>query len=295
MIDLRHHIYSLAAVFLALAIGIVIGTSFARSIPSDAGERRTIQRYERVMRDLRTEIVKSTRESAEQESELKSYRDYCRAVMPMAVKNRLFWRNVAVIQTGDNDELTGSVKQSLELAGAQVMCTVDVSNSFAFDNDDAIREALTNLGPGPTGDPTSDRARLFRLLASTISTGKFSYLAPKFETAGVAVITGNCDKSCRLIVLVGGASSESKSLSQAVDAPLLAALSNIGVTAVGCEPTGTKISYVPVWHKAGIASVDNADSAMGQTSLIYALNGENASFGTKKTADRLVPRTLESE
>lgn len=293
MIDVRYHIYSLAAVFLALAVGIVIGTSFAKSMPSDSTGRRTIQRYERVMRDLRGQIIKSTSKSAEEEAALKSSQDYCRAMMPFVVKNKLYWRNVVVIQTGDNDDLTGSVKQALQMAGAGVQCTADISSTFQFSDDTAISQALTTAGIGTSGNPSVDRQKLFRVLASIMCSGQASYLVPKIEKAGVAAITGDCSKACKLVVFVGGSSSESKCLAQTVDAPVIASLQKMGVTAVGCEPSNAGFSYVPLWHKAGIASIDNADTAIGQTSLIYALNGESASFGIKKTADRLIPKTME--
>ena len=295
MIDIRHHIYSLAAVFLALAVGIVIGTSLAKSMPSDSSGRRTIQRYERVMHDLRGEILKSASKSVADEAALKGCEEYCRAMMPFAVKNKLYWRNVAVVQTGDNDDLTGSVKQALEMAGAEVTCTADISSMFPFTDDTAISQALIDIGLGSTGNATGDRDRLFKVLAGTVCSGKSVYLVPKLEKAGIAVITGNCNRSAKLVVLVGGASSETKSLAQSVDAQLVAAFAKSGVSAVGCEPSIAAFSYVPVWHKAGIASIDNADSAMGQTCLIYALNGEVASFGVKKTADRLIPKTMESQ
>ena len=295
MIDIRHHIYSLAAIFLALAVGIVIGTSFAKSAPSDSAGRRTIQRYERVMRDLKTEIIQSAQESSQEQIALKAYEDYCRAAMPLAIKDKLHWRSVAIVQTGDNDELTGSVKQALKMAGAEVTCTVDISSKFPFADDEAISRMLVNIGLGASGDAADDRARLFRILAGIVASGKHSNIAPMLEKAGVAVFTGSTGKPSKLIVLVGGASSESESLAQSIDGQLLGTLETLGVRAVGCETTGALVSYVPIWHKAGIATVDNADSAIGQTCLIYALNGETASFGSKKSADRLIPRTMETE
>lgn len=294
MIDIRHHIYSLAAVFLALAVGMVIGSSFARNSPSDSSGRKTIARYETDMRKLKDEIIRATQTKAEKVAALKACQEYCRAVMPLAVKNKLQWRNVAVVQTGDCDDLTGSVKQALELAGARVACTADISRAFPFADDTRISQVLINLGLGSTRDPKTDRDRLSRILAGTICTGKYSYLAPKLEKEGVAVFGGPCDKTSKLVVLVGGASSDAQTLSENVDAQLLAGFEKLGVTAVGCEASDAVRSYVGMWHKAGIATVDNADNAMGQTCLIYALNGETANFGTKDTADRLIPKTLES-
>ena len=295
MIDIRHHIYSLAAVFLALAVGIVIGTSFAGRSPSADAGRRTILRYESDMRSLKDEILKASGTASEKEAALKACEQYCRAVMPLAIRDKLYWRNVAIVQTGDSDDLTGSVKKALEMAGAQVTCVADMSSEFPFADDPGISQALVNNGLGSTVDPKTDRDKLFRIIADTICTGKYPYLVPTLEKAGVATFSGDCNRSCKLVVLVGGASSDLQNQAQSVDAQLLARFATLGVTAVGCEASTSVSSYVPVWHKSGIATVDNTDLAMGQTCLIYALDGETANFGTKPTADRLFPKSLESQ
>lgn len=294
MIDIRYHIYSIAAVFLALAVGIVIGTSFARSVPSDASGRHTIQRYEQDMRTLRGAILQAHDTATKSETTTKAWQEYCRAIMPAVVKNKLYWRNVAVVQTGDSDDLTGSVKEALTLAGAQVTCTVDITSAFPFGDDAKISQALTDTGLGSTYDAKQDRDRLFRILAQTICSGKYAYFVPKLEKAGVATFNGSCEAPCSLVVFVGGSTSDESNLAQVVDALLAPDLVKLGVTIVGCEPSDAATSYVPVWHKSGIATVDDADNAMGQTCLIYALCGETANFGTKDTADRLIPKSLET-
>lgn len=294
MIDIRHHIYSLAAVFLALAVGIVIGTSLAGRSPSADAGRRTIQRYESDIRVLRDEILKAAGNAAAKDAALKAYEQYCRAVMPMIVRNKLHWRNVAIVQTGGSDELTGSIKKALETAGAQVTCTADINTEFPFD-DTSIAQALASAGLGSSEYPKVNADKLFRLIADTICAGRYAFLAPLLQKAGVVNIDGDCNRTCRLVVLVGGADSDQQNRAQSVDARLLAQFASRGVSAVGCEASSSISSYVPVWHKCGIATVDNADSAMGQTCLIYALNGETANYGTKSTAERLFPKSLESE
>lgn len=294
MIDIRQHVYSLAAVFLALAIGIMIGTSFAKSHPSGAAGRNTIARYEQDMKTLRTEIVKAAESAHEKDATIKACQDYCRAVMPSVITNKLYWRNVAIIQTGDSDDLTGSVKRALEMAGATVVCTMDISREFPFGDDKSISKAMEDSGLGSTYDPSNDKGRLFRLLALAASSGRHSHLVSKLENAGAAKFIGSFGKSCGMVVLTGGADDPANDIAQNVDSQLVPELEKLGVTVVGCESSGAKTSYVPIWHKCGIATVDDADSAMGQTCLIYALNGENANFGTKETADRLIPKALET-
>lgn len=294
MIDIRHHIYSLAAVFLALAIGMVIGTSFNGNSTGSASARRTIQRYESDMRKLKDEIIKTTQSKEEKATALMQCQEYCRAVMPAAVNQKLSWRNIALVQTGDYDDLTGSVKQTLEMAGAKITCVVDINKHFDFGNDEAISKALADSGLSSTGNPKEDRGKLFRVLANTITTGKYDFMAANLEKTEIAVFNGSCNQPVKLVVMVGGASSLESRLSQIVDSYLPASLQKLGVNVVGCETSSAVLSYIPVWHKAGMATVDNADNAIGQTCLIYALSGETANFGTKETADRLIPKGLGS-
>ncbi|NLN76637.1 MAG: copper transporter [Armatimonadetes bacterium] len=294
MIDIRHHIYSLAAVFLALAIGMVIGTSFDSDPTTSASGRRTIQRYETDMRKLKDEIIKATQTKEERTTALRQCQEYCRAIMPMAISGKLEWRNIALVQTGDYDDLTGSVKQTLEMAGARITCVADINGDFDFSDDEKVSQALATTGLTATGNAKADREKLFRVLADTVSSGKRAYMAANLEKAEVAVFTGACDQQAKMVVILGGASSDERNLSLVVDSQLPAALQKFGVTVVGCETSSAVLSYVPGWHKAGIATVDNADNAIGQTCLVYALGGEMANFGTKETADRLIPKSLGS-
>ncbi|MCX8053798.1 MAG: copper transporter [Armatimonadetes bacterium] len=295
MIDIRYHVYSLAAVFFALAVGVVLGTTFAKSSPPSELERRTILRYENSMRILKREIEKATEGAARYEALARASEEFCKAILPVLVKGKLEWRNVAIIQTGDYDDLTGSVKHVLELAGANVISITTLNRRFPFDNEERIDSVLAECGVLTADQAKKPLQKLYEILAGTVTVGTHSHLLEPLERLGVARFDGSYDRyrRVRLIVLVGGSSSESNNTADTVDSRLIAALNGFGATIVGCESSNVASSYVPFWQKAGIATVDNADSAIGQTALVYALNGEKANFGIKPTADRLVPQTLE--
>ncbi|MCE5314828.1 MAG: copper transporter [Armatimonadota bacterium] len=293
MIDIRYHIYSIAAVFFALAVGIVIGTSFARSSPVGGAERRTIIRYENSMRSLKREIEKTAEDNARKAQIAKNCEEFCRAALPSIAKNRLLGRNVAIVQTGDYDDLSGNVKLVLELAGAHVNSVTDINRLFPWDDDTKIAAALTHCGIAPPSDPKEARNKLFSVFAGMLYAGQYQLLASRFEESKVAKFTGEYGRVNRLIVIVGGTESEPTFSPQHIDSQLISQLDAPDVTIVGCEGSQAVGSYISAWHKTGIATVDNVDSAIGQMALICALNGENAQFGTKENADRLIPHTLE--
>jgi uncharacterized protein (DUF2267 family) len=247
------------------------------------------------MRVLKREIENAADESARKSEVAKNCEDFCRVVLPTIAKDRLAWRNAAIIQTGDYDELSGNVKLALELAGAHVNSVTDINRLFPFDDDAKIAAVLTNCSITPPTDPKEARDKLFSILAGMIYAGQNPQLLSKLEESKLAEFTGDYGRANRLIVLVGGTESEPTYSAQHIDSQLIARLGTPEVTVVGCEGTKAVGSYIPVWHKTGIATVDNVDSAIGQIALICALNGEKAQFGVKDSADRLIPQTLEKK
>ena len=292
MIDIRYHVYSLVAVFLALAVGIVIGTSFAQNSPLQKTSRRTIARYEDDMRELKNKIVEASEDATRKDALAKSCQDYCRAMMPAVVKGKLAGRNVAIIRTGDYDEIEGPVKQVLVYAGARVSSVTTISREFPFDDGRRIASVLATGGI-TVADGVQARDKLFAILAQALVYASYSQLTPKLEEGGVAQFSGDYLRANKLVILIGGASRDEGMSAETIDSRLVDGLQKLGATVVGCEGTDAAASYVPTWRKKGIATVDNVETAMGQVALVFALNGENASFGSKDTADRLIPQSVE--
>ncbi|MCX6343600.1 MAG: copper transporter [Armatimonadetes bacterium] len=295
MIDIRYHIYSLAAVFFALAVGIVVGSSFANRAPSTAGAKRTIARYESLIPSLKRDIETATDERRAKEAQAKNSEDFCRAALPIVAKGRLEWRNVAIIQTGDYDDISGYVKRALEMAGARVNSITDIDSKFAFENYEKVSQVLTSCGIAPPSDLKEAANKLLALITEAAYTSQGSEILACIEKAGVAKFTGDYSKYNHMVVLVGGLETKEKDNSGNLDSQLIALLEKKGAIVVGCEGSQAAGSCVPKWSKMGIATVDNADTAMGQVALICALNGEKAQFGTKETAERLIPQTLEKK
>lgn len=295
MIDVRYHIYSLAAVFLALAIGIVIGTSFIKGTPGSESERITIQRYANSMRLLKHEIEMTAQKANDKDSEAKKSEDFCRMVLPSIVKNKLAWRNVAIIQTGDDDDLSGSIKRALELSGANVTSITDINRSFDFNDEKKVSKALMSCSILPPDDAKVARNKLFSIIAGTIYSSTHPGMLSKLEDMGVAKFTGDYSQINKLVVIAGGSSDDKSNLAQIIDMPIIDILAKLGAHVIGCESVDAVSSYIPVWSKMGISTIDNADSAIGQASLVYAFEAEPAKYGIKETADKLVPQNMETK
>ncbi len=296
MIDLRYHIYSIAAVFLALAIGMVIGTGLKGSNAGNETAQKTIRRYEANMNKLKDEIVLASNEASAKSEIADKYRKFCEVLMPEIVDGKLAGKNIALIQTGDDEELMGLVTITLRKAGAKVTSVITVNTDFDTENDKEISDILISAGMNPTGDDKTDAEKLFAVLAENVITGSFAEIMPKLSAGGFANAVGDYYSPNSAVVMIGGHSKADKDEDvEPVISGLMAQLEKKHALVVGCESIDAVLSYIPFWKKCGIATVDDADTAIGRISLVCALTGEVANFGIKDTSDRFVPQSLETK
>ncbi len=265
--DLRYHVASLSSVFLALGIGIVIGTAFVGS-PIVARQTGMLHRLETHVSELREE----TRERERTEQALGQ-------MLPQAVRGTLTGKRVLVVQTGNYAAASAATVEALELAGA-----IPVRVSLP---PDAWRARLGK--PEMTADAVAGEAReLARRLAGG---DKESWR--KFRDDGLlAVGDGGSTPSgaVGLVVLVGGETGGGDAvLLAARDLPLIEAWQEAGLRVVAVEPRKTDLSYLPTYRGKGIATIDAIDRAAGKIALPFAIRGESGAFGYRADAERALP------
>lgn len=296
MIDLKYHVYSLVAVFLALALGIVVGNSLAtRPVNATTGKITRVERMvaalDRDFADVQSELDRKKEELRDlKEAEIR-YETFSRSVLPIVLKDRLAWRNVAIIQTGDYD-ISGQIKTALEAAGAQVTSVTRIGNRSSFENPEAVADMITKIGLERTSSDKPGAAPIFRSVARSIVLASDQQALAKMENLKIVARSGDYTRWNRLVVVIGGSRPRQDS-SEKVDVPLIQELRRIGAVVVACEPADATSSYMRTYRKTDVATIDNADRAAGQVSLVCALAGESGHYGVKRTADRLLPASIE--
>ncbi|RZL72489.1 MAG: channel-forming protein, partial [Rhodococcus sp. (in: high G+C Gram-positive bacteria)] len=141
MISLRQHAISLAAVFVALAIGIVLGSGLLSS-GLVSGLRDDKTGLENQVDDLQS----TNNQLGEQ---LNSADGFDAAVSGRVLRDTLVDRSVVVITTPDADpgDVDG-VTRSIGASGATVTGRVSLTDSFvSAANGDDLRTRLTNVIP----------------------------------------------------------------------------------------------------------------------------------------------------
>lgn len=160
MINFRFHLVSLIAVFLALAVGIVIGSTVVDQAIVD-GLRATVDRVE-----ARSD------ETARENRALSAERDRLRSLVdelaPFTVTGRLSGvRVVFVAQRGVDDGVVESVRAWSQAAGALAPAIVWLDGAWTLDDDDTL--ARLREVTGSSGGPRAVRTLALGRLAERLS------------------------------------------------------------------------------------------------------------------------------
>ncbi|MEU4692214.1 copper transporter [Actinoplanes sp. NPDC023714] len=122
MINFRYHVVSLTAVFLALAIGLVVGTA-ALNGPVSENLRTNLEALKKD-NDVRRDQVNQLRD------ELNRGQDFATEMAPVVLAGKLTARKVAVVSLPGADESADGVAKMLNVAGATLTARVAVEDKF---------------------------------------------------------------------------------------------------------------------------------------------------------------------
>jgi len=148
VISLRYHIVSLVAVFLALALGIVVGSTVL--------QEGTVSVLRATSERVRSESERNSRENVALKQEQARLQSFGAAVLPELVQGRLKGRSVVLVDTDKVDSgMRDAVRKVLEDAGAQVDGQITFSDDrlALVDAEEKLRYAAGNLylNDKPTG------------------------------------------------------------------------------------------------------------------------------------------------
>jgi hypothetical protein len=141
MISFRFHVVSITAVFLAIAIGVVVGTTYVDGAVVDGLQNR-IDSVEKNLDDLRAE-------KADLEGQVETARGYIDSSSDFAVSERLTDVPVLVLAVRGIDE--SAVERTLALArraGATAPGVVWLESGWSLEDDDARADLAEIVGRG---------------------------------------------------------------------------------------------------------------------------------------------------
>jgi hypothetical protein len=287
--DYRYHALSLAAVLFALAVGVLIGVAIGDSNLVSSAKNG-------IVHNLESEVSGAQEHAATLQTQLGAEEAFANDLYPLAVHGLLAGRNIGLVFLGgSSNHINGLVRSAVTQAGGNLATVVAVREPLDLAGlaQEASGTVYAGLGSNPS-DP--ELVHKFGGLAGRQLVSGSSQvsreLLGRVRGSLLSAFDGQLGKLEGLVVVRAeptGMSTEQTQASVALESGLLAGASAVGVPVVGVELSNTEPSQVPWYKSVGVSSVDDLDALAGQAALDYALAGSEGAYGTKSTADSLLP------
>jgi hypothetical protein len=295
VIDFRYHLVSIVAVFLALAIGIVLGATELQGTTIDA--LRTSSNL------LHSELVAAQNQRDANQTQVNASEQFLQTAEPKLLDGLLAGDSLVIVtEPGAPGSVVDGIKQAAGIAGATVTGQVALQPKF-YDLSGANQSSLSSINnsvigstvPDATANPqTQNQQQAAQLIATAIlsKTGSLDVLSATdaqsllsaYAQGGYLTVSGTPHGTLAVIVSPqtapsGGANdpanlvllATAQEFAGASDATLVA-----GSTA-GSGQSGSAISVLRSSSVSGaVSSVDDADTMLGQITVVEALHAQLA-------------------
>ncbi len=279
----RYHATSLIAVFLALAIGILIGAEFG-------GDALTNTR-----KNLENSLVGSLQDARSRADELNGELgrsdEFAERVYPVLTRDRLDGKRIAIVALGGlPGELTQAVEEALAPTGGRLVGVgvvrepVDV-NGLA---DDLAKTRFFDLRTNPDvltalGTGLGRQLVIGGTLPEVVRGHLFSRASGSFGALDGVIVVRNQPQDMGPV---------QKTKAGQFESALLSGITATRTPAVGIETTSTEPSSISFFQGNDLSSVDDVEDPAGKLAMVFAMLGTEGSFGVKGSADRLLPDLL---
>ena len=279
----RYHATSLIAVFLALAVGILVGAEFGGDALTDTRQ------------DLESSLVGNLQDARSRSDDLSAQlgqaNEFSDRVYPVLTRDRLEGKRIAIVALGDlPSEDSDAVEEALAPTGASLVGVgvvrepVDLNGLAAdlaktrFADLRTNPDSLTALGVG-----LGRQLVLGGSLPEVVRDHLFARASGNFGALdGVIVVRSQPQDTGPLQQTTAGT----------LESGLLSGMTATRVPAVGVESSTAEPSSISFFQANDLASVDDIELTAGQLALVFSLLGAEGSFGIKSSADRLLPDLL---
>lgn len=276
----RYHAVSLVAVFIALAIGILVGAEFGGETLSST--RKNLEQ------SLIGNLQDARARSDQLGGELGRSNEFAERVYPALVREQLNGRRIGLVAIGGlPGNVTDEVEEALEPTGGHL------------------------VGVGVVREPVDVRG-----LAGDLSKTRFADIArtPETQSAFGVGIGRQIVRGGTLVEKVRGnlfsrasgnfgaldgvivvrmrpeeMGPKRAAVADQLESGLLSGIVATKTPAVGVETSDAEASSVSFYQGNNLSSVDDIDLTAGRLATVYALLGAEGSFGVKGSADRLLP------
>jgi hypothetical protein len=285
MFDFRYHVASLAAVFFALVIGILVGVALASHGLGNTERKRLEEDLRRA--ESQAEVLRATVDSTHRDAA--ADRAFVEGTYKSVMANRLKGKNIAVLFVGSSEKVRRSaIASALADAGAGTPLRI---RFVKVPVDPEVLAAQLTKKPLLANYAGPDQLEsLGHDLGQEFVAGTDTPLWSALQDVLVEEKIGPAKPPADGVVIVRTVTPQTGPTALFLKG-LYAGLADVGVPAVGVERTSEKVSAIKAFQRAGFSTVDDIETPVGKLSLVALLADPllTGSYGSKKTAKTLLP------
>ncbi len=288
MFDFRYHALSLTAVFIALAVGLLLGVAIGDSGLVSSAERN-------IRESLRGDVADADRRLQVARAQSAQADRFEREVYPLLVDGQLEGRSIGVVFLGDSeDEIGSDIRDALRDTGATIRAVAATG-----DKPDLMEAGRVAAGTrydqlAASAEPELDLVGDFgfRIGAQLARPGRLieRELPVVFDT-----FNGDLAPVDSVVIVYDRPSTDkgyARSARDRFDQQLVRGIKESRIPLVGVERSSADPSRIGWYKDRDISSVDDVDETSGRAALVFTLQGREGAFGRKDGADGLLPDAI---
>lgn len=274
MFDFRYHVASLAAVFVALVLGILVGVGLSGRGFVDDAERSNLERQIAGLREER-DAASDLLDEADRRG--RAFDEYTADTYLALVRGRLRGVAVGVLFVGPVDQsVADAVRRGVRDAGGAVVRLRSVAVPL---DDDPLDEALRARPTLRAYVGLDERDELGRALGREFVRGGATPLWDAVSDVLVGERSGPSRRPLDAVVIARPAAPQAGTTKDFL-AGVYRGLGGAGKPAVGVDSASATVAAAPAFRRGGLSTVDSVESAYGRVALVVLLaGGEPGSYG----------------
>ena len=280
MFDFRYHALSLAAVFLALVVGLLLGVAI--------GDKELVSSARSDLRSsLRADVRKADQERDEAKALLQEQEQFADEAFPILTRDQLRGRRIGLVVLGDDDAAPDMIRRALEPSGANLALVAVVRENVEL-------QALADRARGTRYEDVAQDPELLDDLGRRIGIQMVlgGMLVRQLRTALLDPLSGSFGDLDGVIVMRPSDKPEDQEaadrLAELQDG-IARGLVQTGIKVVGVERRESDPSSIGWYRDREMSTVDNIDEQAGRAAMVFVLAGAQGAYGRDEGAQDLLP------
>lgn len=285
MFDFRYHALSLAAVFIALVVGLLLGVAIGdKELVSSARDD--------VRSSLRGDVREANRERDEAQARAREQERFADAAYPILTRDQLRGRRIGLVVLGNDDRAPDLIRRALEPTGADLAFVAVLRENFELDT--LAERARPTRYAEVAEDPEllDDLGR--RIGIQMVLGGRLIRQVRSVLLQSLSGSFGNLDG---VIVMRPSDPPEDKEAAARLDElrdGIVRGLVQTDVKVVGVERRESDPSHIGWYRDREMSTVDNVDEQAGRAAMVFVLAGAQGAYGRGDGAQALLPPVVGS-